>query len=335
MTADLFCLDDDQASLVAAARRAPQPDVREDLVAVRTRAVAGAAQGGPDLPVVTDHLLDGPHGTLRVRQYAVSSAGTRAALVYFHGGGMVIGSIEYCDALCRRLCAESGASVFSVDYRLAPEHRYPVASEEAYFAVAWVVSQADRLGVDPMRVAVGGDSSGGSLAAGVTLRARDEGGPRLALQLLAYPGLERVRDRPSMRDFGDGPGITRATIEWMKEQYLGPDPATDTPYGVPALAESLADLPEAVVVVADVDPLRDGVEAYVNRLAAAGVQTTTMRYPGVLHGFLSNLSRLARADRCASDMAAALGSRLGLGDQGDKQIDASGRSAANATTKEM
>jgi acetyl esterase len=304
-------LDDDQAALMAAAKRAGLPPVHEDLGAARARVAAMAAsRHGVEVAVVQDHVLEGPHGPLLVRQYAASTEPEQPALVYFHGGGMVVGSVEYCDTLCRQLCAESGVSIFNVDYRLAPEHKYPVATDEAYFATEWVTGHSGRLGVDATRLAIGGDSAGGSLAAGVTLQARDKGGPALILQLLIYPGLERATDRPSMLAFGNGPAITRATIDWMKEQYLGRDPALDTPYGVPALADNLEGLPEAIVVVGYVDPIRDSVEAYADRLFEAGVQTTIMRYPGVLHGFLSNIKRLRRADRCVSDMASVLKSRL-------------------------
>ena len=303
-------LDDDQAALIAAAAEACLPQVREDLAAVRARVAATADRGGVEVAVVKDHVLDGPHGSLLVRQYAATPEPEQPAFVYFHGGGMVLGSVEYSDTLCRQLCAESGVSIFSVDYRLAPEHKYPVATDEAYFATEWVAAQCGWLGVDAARLAVGGDSAGGSLAAGVTLRARDEGGPALVLQILIYPGLERTADRPSMLAFANGPAITRANIEWMKEQYLGPDPALDTPYGVPALAEDLEGLPEAIVVVAAVDPLRDGAEAYADRLFDAGVQVMVMRYPGVVHGFLSHIRRLRRADRCVSDLASALMARV-------------------------
>ena len=299
-------LDDDQAALIAAIRAQDLPEVREDLAATRARQAAGVNRDGVAVAMVEDHVVDGPHGPLLIRRYAASPDPGRAAFVFFHGGGMVAGSVEFSDALCRRLCAESGVSVFSVDYRLAPEYRFPVATDEAYFATGWVIANATQLGIDADRVAVGGDSSGGSLAAGVTLQLRDKAGPALRLQVLIYPGLERSEDSPSMLEYGDGPSLTRANIDWMKEQYLGSDAALDTPYGVPALAEHLQDLPEAVVVVAEADPLRDGGEAYAERLFAAGVQTTVLRYPGLVHGFLSNFTRLRRADRCVSDIAAVL-----------------------------
>ncbi|MDQ4112063.1 MAG: alpha/beta hydrolase, partial [Actinomycetota bacterium] len=136
------------------------------------------------------------------------------------------------------------------------------------------------------------------------------------LQVLVYPGLERSKDRPSMLEYGDGPSLTRENIDWMKEQYLGSDTSLDTPYGVPALAEHLQRLPEALVVLAEADPLRDGGEAYADRLFAAGVQTTVMRYPGLVHGFLSHFTRLGRADRCVSDLADALRHRLARAEGG-------------------
>jgi acetyl esterase len=288
----------------------------------RALSASGRQPPAPEMAEVADTSFDGPHGPVPVRAYrphgayqqhgiATESAVPGAAIVYFHGGGMILGSIATFDSLARHLAAACGAVVLSVDYRLAPEHPYPVASDEAYAAVAWAAEQAAALRIDPARLAVAGDSAGGSLAAGVTLRARDEGGPRVAAQLLLYPGLERAVDRPSMTELADAPMLTRDDIIWMKSLYLGEDPAADTAYGVPALAADLAGLPPAIVVSAQADPLRDGVEDYGQRLRAAGVRTALLRYPGVCHGFLSHTGLITRAQAAMTDIGALTRGWLG------------------------
>jgi acetyl esterase len=224
---------------------------------------------------------------------------------------MIMGSVATFDSLARHLAAACGAVVLSVDYRLAPEHPYPVATDEAYAALLWASAQAAALGIDPARLAVAGDSAGGSLAAGAALRARDENGPPIAAQLLLYPGLERAVERPSLAELADAPMLTRDDIVWMKNLYLGEDPAADTAYGVPALAGDLSGLPPAIVVSAQADPLRDGVEDYGQRLREAGVLTALLRYPGVCHGFLSMTGRIARARAAMTDIGALTRAWLG------------------------
>ncbi|WP_106400565.1 alpha/beta hydrolase [Actinocorallia populi] len=258
----------------------------------------------PEMAEVRDLAFPGPHGAVPLRLYRPGPGPGAPVIVYFHGGGMIMGSLDSFDGLARNLAASCDAVVVSVEYRLAPEHRRPVAGDEAYAAVRWVHDHAGELGVDASRIAVAGDSAGGSLAAGAALRIRDQGGPALVAQLLFYPGLERAVDRPSMVEFAEGPLLTRADVVWMKAQYLGPDPAADTPYDVPALAEDLSGLPDAVVVTAEADPIRDGIEDYGRRLREAGVQTALLRYPGVCHGFLSRGSRQRRAGIALAEIGA-------------------------------
>jgi acetyl esterase len=255
---------------------------------------------------VTDYTMDGPHGPVALRLYRPVATAGLPVLVYFHGGGMVIGDLDSFDSFARRLAATSDAAVLSVDYRLAPEHPYPVANDEAYAAVAWVHEHAADLAVDATRVGVAGDSAGGSLAAATALWRRDHGEPPPAVQLLMYPGLERYNPgRPSMVEVADGPMLTAADVVWFKDQYLGSDPGTDTAYGVPMLATDLTDLPPAIVVTAGVDPLRDSGEAYGHRLRDAGVRVALLRYPGVCHGFMAAAAAIG-AGRDAFAEAGAL-----------------------------
>ncbi|WP_141576569.1 alpha/beta hydrolase [Actinomadura sp. WMMA1423] len=291
----MVVLDPDAQALVEAAKAAGAKTFREiGIEGVRSRMESLPPARTPEMAEVADLVFDGPHGTVPVRLYRPHPGGG-PAIVYLHGGGMIMGTLDSFDGLARNLAASCAAVVLSVEYRLAPEHRYPVASDEAYAAVAWAHAHAAALGIDPGRIAVAGDSAGGALAAGAALRSRDENGPPIAVQMLFYPGLERAVDRPSMIEFADGPVLTRPDVIWMKEQYLGPDEAADTEYGVPALARDLSNLPDAIVVTAEVDPLRDAAEEYGRRLREAAVPTALLRYPGVCHGFLSQAARLRRA----------------------------------------
>jgi acetyl esterase len=178
---------------------------------------------------------------------------------------------------------------------LAPEHRFPTATEEAYAATRWVVEHAAELGGNSRLVAVAGDSAGGGLAAAVCLMARDRGGPDLLFQLLMYAGVDRDLDTGSMATYEHGPLLTMADVIWMKAAYLGTSSEPDHPYAVPANASDLAGLPAAIVVTAEHDPIRDGCERYGWRLRDAGVPTALLRYPGVCHGFLTQLDDVARA----------------------------------------
>ncbi|WP_063013205.1 alpha/beta hydrolase [Nocardia nova] len=267
---------------------------------------------GPDMRTVRDTTFDGPHGAVPVRVYHPLTApeSDAPALVWFHGGGMIMGTLRSFDRLARDIADATGAVLFNVDYRLAPEYRYPVANDEAYAALCWAVDTASNWGVDATRIGVGGDSAGGGLAAATTLRSRDDNGPAIAQQVLFYPGVERRTDRPSMREFGSSPFLTAEDIDWMKSLYLGPDPSTDDAYGVPALANSLADLPPAIIAVGYADPIRDGVEAYGDRLREAGVPTVQLRYPGVGHGFAMQAPSVARGRAAIAEVGALVAARF-------------------------
>ena len=230
--------------------------------------------------------------------------------MWFHGGAFVMGDLAAYDDHCRVLANRSGCVVVGVDYRLAPEHPFPAAAEDAYAAIAWVASHAVELGIDPARLAVGGDSAGGNLAAVACLMARDRGGPALAFQLLVYPMLDHAFEGPSRRAFGEGHLFTERDMTWAWAQYV-PDPdGRHHPYVSPSHAEDLADLPPALVVTAEHDPLRDEGEHYASLLADAGVDVELRRYPGLIHGFVSLRMFLEAGDRAVTELALDLRAAL-------------------------
>jgi len=235
---------------------------------------------------VEDINIPGPVGDIPARLYAPASDGPQPALVYFHGGGFVIGDIESHDALCRMLANRSRCAVVSIDYRLAPEHKFPAAADDCYAATAHIHQNAAAFGIDPLRIAVGGDSAGGNLAAVVALMARDNAGPPLVFQLLIYPVTDYNFDTSSYHDNAQGYFLTQATMRWFWAHYLTGDADGANPHASPLRAASLAGLPPAHVITAEYDPLRDEGEEYGHRLDAAGVATTIRRYDGVVHGFV-------------------------------------------------
>lgn len=260
----------------------------------------------PPVGHVEDRAIPGPGGEIPIRVSTPEGAGPFPALVYFHGGGWVVGSIATHDATCRGLTRAAGVAVVSVGYRLAPEHRFPSAVEDAYAATAWVAAHAASIGVDPARIAVGGDSAGGNLAAVVALIARDRGGPRIALQVLVYPIVGDDLDTPSYREFAVGYLLTRDAMAWYWQQYV-PDPdGRRHPYAAPLRAEDLGGLPPALVMTAGHDVLRDEAEAYAARLARAGVPVKLSRYDGLIHGFLRRSLLFDRAREALDEIAVAL-----------------------------
>jgi acetyl esterase len=251
---------------------------------------------------VDDRLLG---SALPVRVYRPDVAGPLPAVVYFHGGGWVVGSIESHDPVCRALAARTPCTVVSVDYRLAPEHRFPAAVDDAWAATTWVAEHAAELGVDPARIAVAGDSAGGNLAAAVALRARDAGLP-LALQVLTYPVTDYDLDSAGYRAHGSGLNLTRAKMEWYWQQYLGSGDGSH-PDASPSRAADLAGVAPALVQTAEHDPLVFEGEEYARALQAAGVPTRLTRYDGQIHGFvrLAALCGPAAVD-AIEEIAAAL-----------------------------
>jgi acetyl esterase len=263
-----------------------------------------------DVGSVVEQTLPGPGGPLRVRIY--EAAGTRPfpVVVYLHGGGWVVGSFETHDGVCRALAARTPCIVVAVDYRLAPEHRFPAALEDAWAATAWVAEHAASLGGDPERIAVGGDSAGGTLATACAMRARDRG-LRLALQLLVYPAADHRFDTPSYEECAEGYGLTRDALRWYWAQYLGSDDGS-APEASPLRASDLAGLAPACVFTAEYDPLRDEGEAYAARLEAAGVPVRLSRCEGLIHGFFRMPGTIPRANAVLDEAAEALGTAFGV-----------------------
>jgi acetyl esterase len=285
------------------------PDQARESMRARTAAL------GPveDVARVEEHRVGVPGGEITVRGYTPAGTGPRPALVFFHGGGWVIGDLDTHDGICRSLANAAGCVVASVDYRLAPEHKYPVAAEDAFAATRWVATRASRIGVDGRRLAVGGDSAGGNLAAAVTLMARERGGPALGFQLLIYPVTHHSFDTPSYRECADGYLLTRAGMGWFWSHYLRRVEDGQHPHASPLLARSLADLPAALVITAEYDPLRDEGEAYAARLREASVSVTLTRYPGMIHGFFRMINLVDEARQARDEAAAALRKALGQG----------------------
>ena len=234
----------------------------------------------------TDRAIAGPAGDIPLRIYHPEGAtGTLPVLVYFHGGGWVLGGIDSHDSVCRALTRAAGCVTVSVGYRLAPEHKFPEPFNDCYAAVQWVAERGTDAGADPSRIAVGGDSAGGNLAAAVALAARDRGGPKLIHQLLICPAIDPTCDTGSQRDLAEGYMLTQRDMHWFWGQYLPGALAATDPYACPLRAGSLRGLPPATVITGEFDPLRDEGEAYAARLAQAGVPVKAKRYEGVIHGF--------------------------------------------------
>jgi len=261
---------------------------------------------------VRNFELDGPGGPLPVRVYTPSAEPPHPTLVYFHGGGWLRGSIEGYDGLCRLLCAESGCAVVSVGYRLAPEHPFPAGFEDCYAATTWAVDNAADLTFDPDRIAVGGDSGGGNLAAAVALAARDRDGPDLAHQLLIYPAVVA----PSLRRFdahdenAEGYLLEMDSVEYYYDRYVRSPAHLGNAYLSPLVARTLENLPPATVLTAGFDPLRDEGAAYADRLAAAGVDVEHHHYPAQIHAFVSLFEQFDAGRRAIDDLAADLAAGL-------------------------
>ncbi len=275
------------------------------------RRLAGkaASVSGTPVPMASVKDMKAVAGglTVPVRVYTPEPGGPFPVVVFYHGGGWVQGSPDTHDGLCRILAKKAGAVVVSVDYRLAPEHVFPAAIDDAYAALLWVSENGKLLNIEPKKIAVAGDSAGGNLAAAVCLMSRDKKGPRIAFQALIYPGVDTVHlDTPSYTMFGKGYMLDKSNIEKYIAMYL-PNPKDRTsPYASPLLAASHKNLPPALVITAGFDVLRDEGEAYAKKLADAGVPEKSHRFPGVIHAFVSAPRLLPQARQATDEIAAAL-----------------------------
>ena len=266
---------------------------------------------GPQVARVEDRRIPGPEGDITLRVYTPPGDGPFPILVWIHGGGWVIGSLEAADATSRRLALGANCVVASVDYRLAPEAKFPAAAEDCYAATAWVARNASDIGGDGRRIAVGGGSAGGNLAAVVPLMARDRGGPGITFQVLVYPATDRSLSTRSMEENASGYGLTRDDMAWYWEHYLKDEADASNPYAVPMLAKDLVGLPPALVITAEFDPLRDEGEAYARRLQEAGVPTTYTCDAGMIHIFFNLPDLLDKGAEAVSQTTAALKEAFG------------------------
>jgi acetyl esterase len=268
-----------------------------------------AAMGGdPDeVAQVQDHVVSSPAADIPVRIYTPVGEGPFPVLVYFHGGGWVLGDRDTHDVLCRNLANRAGCVVVSVDYRLAPEHKFPAAPQDCLAATRWAAANAAEFNGDRSRIAVGGDSAGGNLAAVVALMARDESGPPLVGQLLIYPVTDYyMPGKPSYIENGDGYFLTHGDMAYFWNHYLNAPTEADNPYAAPLRAADLSNLPPAFVLTMEFDPLRDEGEQYADRLSAAGVQTHHKRYDGTIHGCASLAGALDTGRVATNDASAWL-----------------------------
>lgn len=314
-------LDKEAKDFLDAVRLANRPDY-STMSPTEARKLYKVTRGAvtpepPQVSEIDNIAAPGPHGPIPLRYYrpaGVDKKEVLPVLIFCHGGGWVIGDLDTHDVVCRTLSNESRCAVVSVDYRMGPEFKFPVAIDDAYAAVKWVVEEAKSLRIDTARVAVGGDSAGGNLAAVVALLARDtKGAPKIAYQLLVYPATNMHMNTESHRKFGEGHLLTRPSMDWFQEQYLnGPDDRDDW-RASPLKAKSLAGLPPAYVLIAGNDPLRDEGEAYAMALKAAGVSVVLREFEGQIHGFITLGKVVPQAGQAMAEMGVALKLAFGQG----------------------
>ena len=307
-------LDPDAAAVFKAFQEAGRPPY-ETLTPAEARAfyLQGRVVTNPEPPELKSAnplKIPSAAGAIPARIYTPTklrqSGGLSPCLVFFHGGGWVIGDLDSHDVVCRKLAHESELIVISVDYRLAPEHKFPAAVDDAIAATKWVAANAKQLGIDASRLMVGGDSAGGNLAAVVSLAARDGNGPKIAGQVLIYPATDFAMKHPSHSEPETSILLTHTVIRWFRDHYLNGAADGQDWRASPALAKTLAGLPPAYVLTAGADPLRDEGNEYAARLKDAGVAVTTRTFPGQFHGFFTMGKLLPQANVAASEIAAWL-----------------------------
>lgn len=307
-------LDPDAAAVYKAFQEAGRP-AYETLTAPEAREYYSQARFAtnpepPELARVAPLSIPAPHGAIPARLYVPNELreheGLSPALVFFHGGGWVIGDLDSHDVACRKLAVEGALIVISVDYRLAPEHKFPAAADDAIAATKWVAANARELGIDASRLSIGGDSAGGNLTAVVALAARDGNGPALAGQVLIYPAVDFAMTHASHSEPETSVLLTHSVIRWFRDHYLNGAADVRDWRASPARAASLAGLPPAYVLTAGADPLRDEGDEYAERLKQAGVPVTYKHYPGQFHGFFTMGKLLQQANVAASEIGAWL-----------------------------
>ena len=293
----------------------PRPKAWDVPPAITRQSFAGMMQltAAKDVAVgrTENFTIPGPGGDIRARGYApVAASGSLPALIYFHGGGFVAGSLESHDGLCRLFAAEGGFNVIAVDYRLAPEHPYPAAVEDAWAATQWIEQNAAELGIDAGRIAVGGDSAGAMLAAIVTQIAREKGGLKLAFQLLMFPNTQIGGETASLNEVAVGYFLERRAIEYFHSLYLPPDADKSSPRVSPLRAKEFSGLPPAYVMLGGYDPLHDEGLAYAEKLKAAGVKVSIADYPDMVHCFIYLQTILPQAHDAVAAAAKAVRAAL-------------------------
>jgi acetyl esterase len=307
-------LDPDAAAVFKAFQEAGRPPYESGTpTQARAMYLAGRPVSNPEPPELESAKplsVAAPHGAIPARIYTPKQLrknnGVAPCLVFYHGGGWVIGDLDSHDVVCRKLAHEGELIVISIDYRLAPEHKFPAAVDDAIAALKWVASNAKELGVDATRIMVGGDSAGGNLAAVVALAARDGEGPKLAGQVLIYPATDFAMKHPSHTEPETSILLTHSVIKWFCNHYLNGPADIDNWQASPARAKTLAGLPPAYLLTAGADPLRDEGDEYAARLKQAGVPVTYKHFPGQFHGFFTMGKLLPQANIAVSEIAAWL-----------------------------
>lgn len=296
---------DDRARAVALGLAEAMPVPLRELGVVEARRLTATRPAAVPITPLASVLAEDVgtrSGTLRARLYRREERGTVPVLMYLHGGGFVLGTLDGVDEACRAIADRSGWAVLSVEYRLAPEDPYPAALEDAIDAFVWLRGESARLGLASESIAVGGDSAGGNLAAALCLVQRDTGGPDPAAQVLVYPAVDNGFARRSWTEFADAPLLSTADARWCYESYMGSALVGDVG-AAPMRAESLRGLPPALVITAEVDPIRDDAEAYARRLAEDGVAVTAVRYDGVFHGFFPEVGVFEQSGAAIDEVA--------------------------------
>ena len=260
---------------------------------------------------IEDIDIPNGEGRLRLRVYSVDDNNHAPAILAFHGGGWVLGDLLWMEGQCRQLAVRTGCRVISVEYRLAPESKFPAAAEDAYTALEYIVRHATQLGIDTERIGAYGQSAGGNLVAALALMTRDRGGPPLRLQVPVYPVIDADFGRPSYHEWGDGPGLTRAQMQWYWDNYVEPAQRSN-PYVSPLHATTLAGVAPALVITAEADPLQNEGEAYAKRLRDDGVVATHTMYAGMHHGFMNLTQLFPKAQQAFDEVVLAFRTCFGI-----------------------